>query len=92
MKKFYIWIWYIWVFQEHMKAFCAKNFSVRFCLAIIETEVINVNMKNMLQKLFVKYGVTGANSASIRGCYEAPVPEVLKQQKAPVSQKAKASN
>ena len=69
-----------------------KKFFCKILFAIIETEVINVNMKNMLQKLFVKYGVTGANSASIRGCYEAPVPEVLKQQKAPVSQKAKASN
>lgn len=34
-------------------------------------------LKTMLKKLFTKYAVMGANSASLRGCYEHVVPNVL---------------
>ena len=36
-----------------------------------------MDVKAMLKKLFVRYGMMGANSASARGCYEPLVPEKL---------------
>ncbi|MDO4976795.1 MAG: hypothetical protein Q4E53_05985 [Eubacteriales bacterium] len=35
-------------------------------------------IKTMLRKLFTHYGIAGAQSASFRGCYEAPVPVSVK--------------
>lgn len=33
-----------------------------------------MDKKTMLKKLFTRYAILGANSASARGCYETPVP------------------
>lgn len=33
-----------------------------------------MGIKTMLRKVFERYAVLGANSASARGCYEMPIP------------------
>lgn len=45
-----------------------------------------MNTKAMLQKLFTRYGILGAQSASVRGCYEEPVPAVLIKKSAAAAQ------
>lgn len=36
-----------------------------------------MDKKAMLKKLFTRYAVLGAQSASARGCYETPIPDAL---------------
>ena len=38
-----------------------------------------MDVKAMLQKMFIRYGVEGAHNPSPRGCYEPVVPDVLKR-------------
>lgn len=38
-----------------------------------------MGIKSMLQKYFIEYGEKGASKPSMRGSYEAAVPEALKQ-------------
>ncbi len=38
-----------------------------------------MNMKIILQKFFVKYGMMGAQSASGRGCHEMAVPNIVRE-------------
>lgn len=45
--------------------------------AKIVLEVISMDMKTMLKKLFARYAILGARNASLRGCYEPSVPEKL---------------
>lgn len=39
-----------------------------------------MNKKDMLKKLFLRFGEEGARNPSPRGCYEMPVPENLRKQ------------
>lgn len=45
------------------------------------TEVMNMRLKNLLKKIFIHYGILGCQSASFRGCYEAPVPNDVPRKK-----------
>ena len=52
-------------------------------------EVISMDKKTMLKKLFARYADLGAYSASARGCHEPTVPEILARKSNVVSNNRK---
>lgn len=66
-------------FRDPEDAFCESTFFRVSIYVMIFMEVRYMDHKTILRNLFSRYASQGAKEASLRGCYEHPVPNALKK-------------